>query len=198
MVTDDYPNIASSGLDRNSRAATCFEIFPGNFSGETTWQNAGSAYVREGSLRTLQRNRSRRRSALRLVRSNAPRPARLIAAAQAHRGSGGRCRPLTCSRRSARGVRQLRESYREATRSRTGRRRTCRIGRPSGSSDCARCCAGRRWCRRARVWRSCVPCCMDTCRRHSARRAGSGSTPGSSPGACCRAGRSREGEVVLA
>ena len=57
-----------------------------------------------GSLRTLQRNRSRRRSALRLVRSNAPRPARLIAAAQAPRGSGGRCRPRTCSRRSARGV----------------------------------------------------------------------------------------------
>src|SRR5512132_4218217 len=58
------------------------------------------------------------------------------------------------------------------------------MGRPSGSSCCARCCAGRRWCRRARVWRSCVPCRTDTCRRHSARRAGSGST------GCCRAGPS--------
>jgi hypothetical protein len=47
MVTEDYPEYRVFWSRSDFRGSDVFEIFPGDFSGETRWQNAGSAYVRE-------------------------------------------------------------------------------------------------------------------------------------------------------
>ena len=47
MVTDGYPEYCVFWSRSEFRGSDVFEIFPGDFSGEITWQNAGSGYVRE-------------------------------------------------------------------------------------------------------------------------------------------------------
>ena len=50
MITQDYPEYRVFWSRSEFRGSDVLEIFQGDFSDETRWQNAGSGYVREDAF----------------------------------------------------------------------------------------------------------------------------------------------------